>query len=349
MTLPQSLLTLRLSSPSFLETIITNANIPIYSTETTASTTTLSRCDPYHGLSLVAHVHWPERHSSKGKSKDSSPAQISMDGSIKSEDDLLKRNRLNTSRKFRIPGHSESLKWKRVQGIFHCTTSTGSTVATFEPAILTAAARLSVYVPTLSGLPQSQGCVSWLLADYLIVTAMLLLTHHEDWQGFAPSAPASASSSTTHIPLHIPRSSPAPMPLAQSPPASPLVPHFPHHPKFHTIPHARSHAQFSRSPTTASSYSYGTPSPQTRSHSPSASSVWDTASSHSSSQSEKQRRLAVVNYESVPQQSRQPYYAQQRQHQTSYEFDVQVPDEEPPPYEQIQWTVRLRQPRRTVA
>ena len=94
--IPATLLTLRLSSPSFLETILTDNGRPVYSTETYGNTTSLSRCDSYSGLTLVANLNWPEHSSPKGKCKESPQAQLFFDGSTMSEDDLLKRNRLNT-------------------------------------------------------------------------------------------------------------------------------------------------------------------------------------------------------------------------------------------------------------
>ena len=133
--LPLTHLTLRLSSPSFLETILTHDGHPCYSTETYENSTSLSRCDPVRGLVLVANIRWPEHETSKGKSKEPPVPKVMMDGWLKSEDDLLRRNCLNTydsppphvfhkltchssSRKFYVPGHSHSLKWKRVQGVF---------------------------------------------------------------------------------------------------------------------------------------------------------------------------------------------------------------------------------------
>jgi hypothetical protein len=94
--IPPTLLTLRLSSPSFLETILTSEGSPVYATETYGNTTSLSRCDSSNGLTLIANIHWPEHHSAKGKGKETASARLFIDGTMMSEEDLLKRNCLNT-------------------------------------------------------------------------------------------------------------------------------------------------------------------------------------------------------------------------------------------------------------
>lgn len=331
--IPATLLTLRLSSPSFLETILTTHGCPVYSTETYGSTTSLSRCDPAHGLTLIANIHWPDRHSrlaappadrcAKGKARQSSPsassgARLFIDGSTVSEEDLLKRNRLNTSRKFRIPGHSHSLKWRRVQGVFQCTTSAGAPVAVFEPAIITAPARLNVFVATLSGLPapppqvQADG-ISATLVDYLLVTALLLLIHPEDWHGFsAAPRPAPAPPARTALPhLDIPASHPDARPRAQHTPetrgaASGSTPVSP-------ITSAVSERSFPFSPCSSSDTLSQCWDPERPPAAPYPSCV--NACVHAD------RELAAESKEAA-------------------EY------EPPPPYEEIQWTVRVRQPRR---
>ncbi|KAF8588678.1 hypothetical protein K439DRAFT_1629475 [Ramaria rubella] len=290
---PSSLLTLRLSSPSFLETILTHDTRPVYSTETNGNTTSLSRCDPYHGLTLIANINWPERSFPKGKGREFPPAQIFINGASVTEDELLKRNCLNTSRKFRVPGHSHSLKWRRVQGVFQCTSSSGTPVAVFEPPILTARARMNIFVPTLSGLPEPQGSpVSPILVDYLIVTALILLTHPEDWHGFAPS-----SSSTHTLPVLDISSSYYPVMSSQSTPVSPITSSF-------------------------SDSSYQT-SPQLASPTV-TSSCWDHERVSSDSCHSQTPAVDIT---------------------TQFKEDV-IDYEPPPPYEEIQWTVRVRQPRR---
>ncbi|KAF8520364.1 hypothetical protein BU17DRAFT_88953 [Hysterangium stoloniferum] len=309
---PTTLLTLRLSSPSFLETILTDNNQPVYSTETSENTTSLFRCHPYHGLTPVANIHWPKRASPKGKGKDFSSAQIFMDGSLTSEDDLLKRNCLNTyvppsaypfcklisrcsSRKFRIPGHSGALKWRRVQGVFQCVTSSGTPVAVFEPPILTARARMHVFVPTLSGLPEIHSGVSSVLVDYLIVTVLLLITHPEDWHGFAPSPVSHPVDLPSLTQLQIPYTRPS----TASTPSSPLSPSSP----------STSDTSYYTSSTPVQIPTPATPSP-----------CWEPR--------RDLRRLA-----------------------SSVDFTPTIKEEicdlePPPPYEEIQWTVRVRQPRR---
>ncbi|KAF8518720.1 hypothetical protein JB92DRAFT_2901355 [Gautieria morchelliformis] len=303
--IPPTLLTLRLSSPSFLETVLTNNACPVYATETYGNTTSLSRCDSTNGLTLIANIHWPEHRSTKGKGKESASAQLFIDGSTMTEEDLLKRNCLNTSRKFRIPGHSHSLKWRRVQGVFQCTSSDGTPVAVFEPAILTARARLNVFVSTLSGLacpqPQAQADgVSSILVDYLIVTALFLTTHPEDWRGFSPSTPrvpVPSHTSLPHlsIPASPPQSFPAPQTLASWTPVSPI--------------------------TSAVSES-------------SSSAPWENAS--------EQRRGGAPTESGVSRQSS----VSCMNLDLSAELKEAIEYEPPPPYEEIQWTVRVRQPRR---
>ncbi|GJJ06272.1 hypothetical protein Clacol_000463 [Clathrus columnatus] len=332
---PSPQLTLRLSSPSFLETVLTEEGLPVYSTETYENNTTLSRCDPYYGLSLVASIQWPHHESStsfcKGKAKEFPSPRIFINGTSVSDDELLKRNFVNTSRKFRLPGHSVSFKWRRVQGVFQCVSSSGTPVAVFEPAILTARARITIYVnATTTAFSDVGDRVSTLLADYIVVTALLLTTHPQDWQGLRTSPPSPLELPVLDISADSPTSSSPFSPLsALSMPSTPLTAtsiststsNYPHYP----IPTPRLYTNSTHS----HAHSQSLPS-----------SEWGYQQQQSQQQFSRQEgRLSPRHASTFDLTSSSTFFDKQE--------DFLLEQESPPPYEEIQWTVRVRQPRRT--
>jgi len=77
------LLDLKLSSPSFLDAVATDADAdkPLYAVETVGSSTTIWRSDPWDGSAKIADIRWPKDLPRKGKGRD--PAQVAtlqMDG-----------------------------------------------------------------------------------------------------------------------------------------------------------------------------------------------------------------------------------------------------------------------------
>lgn len=63
------LLTLRLSSPSFLDSSVTDdiTKDPLYIIKTTDTSTSIRRDDPWQGNTKTADINWPKRAPAKGK------------------------------------------------------------------------------------------------------------------------------------------------------------------------------------------------------------------------------------------------------------------------------------------
>ncbi|KAI0058729.1 hypothetical protein BV25DRAFT_1994034 [Artomyces pyxidatus] len=196
------LLHLKLSSPSFLDSVVHDgtSDNPLYVIETEDNTTKIRRSDQ-KGFVNVARVRWrlSERTSRKAK-QDLTGVQVSFGkGQWKPADEFLgySYGSLSSYRKFYLPHHPHSMRWKRVGQAFFCTTeNVKGPVAILDPALLTAPPQLRIFDPLFrqdhsrpqrshSGLPLS-------LLDFLLVTAMLLVTPSDEWTNVTregPSAP----------------------------------------------------------------------------------------------------------------------------------------------------------------
>lgn len=87
------LLILKLSSPSFLDSVATDvvSETPLYSVETVGSSTTIWRSDPWGGSVKIADICWPKDIPLKGKGRDTHGAIIQMgDPRWKDTDTYLK-------------------------------------------------------------------------------------------------------------------------------------------------------------------------------------------------------------------------------------------------------------------
>ncbi|KAH7888846.1 hypothetical protein F5I97DRAFT_1925404 [Phlebopus sp. FC_14] len=189
-----SLLTLKLSSPSFLDAVAMDlaSDRPLYSVETVNSSTTIWRSDPWDGSAKIADIRWPRELPLKGKGRDNTHgALVQMNGSRwKETSSFLKDGSIGCSRKFHIPHHPHTLKWKRADNVYQCTTVTSKgPVATLETLADDTAPTLKVF-ETLGNLHESMpqldhAGISLSLLDHLFVTALLLVTEPEDWMTIA--------------------------------------------------------------------------------------------------------------------------------------------------------------------
>ncbi|KII92603.1 hypothetical protein PLICRDRAFT_172675 [Plicaturopsis crispa FD-325 SS-3] len=180
----KALLTLRLTSASFLDSVVLNNNLqkPLYRIETAHSRTTLLRYDAQDEANNAAEIKWTTGVY-KGRSKDlHDGAFIQMAGDRwKSAESFLKVGGIVSARKFQIPNYPHSLKWKRSGSSFHCTTSqVKGPIAVFEPAFRSVTPRLIIYETFHDEheiAPRREHCgVAVMLIDYLLVTALLLGT-----------------------------------------------------------------------------------------------------------------------------------------------------------------------------
>ncbi|KAG2135504.1 hypothetical protein DEU56DRAFT_394576 [Suillus clintonianus] len=184
------LLVLKLSSPSFLDSVATDlvAETPLYSVETVGSSTTVWRSDPWGASVKIADICWPKELPLKGKGRDTHGALIQMgDPRWKDTDSYLKYASLGNSRKFSLPNHPHVLKWKRTGRTYQCTTSSCkgpiASLDTLQDDENTP--RLKVFEtlgPVHQSVPQVEHAgISLSLLDNLFVTALLLVTEADDW------------------------------------------------------------------------------------------------------------------------------------------------------------------------
>jgi hypothetical protein len=90
------LLTLRLSSPSFLDSIVNDdiTKEPLYYIKTVGTSTTIRRADPWEGNTKTADINWPGSAPAKGKGI-SDGILIQMRGARwKGSETLLRRSTL---------------------------------------------------------------------------------------------------------------------------------------------------------------------------------------------------------------------------------------------------------------
>ncbi|KAF5386250.1 hypothetical protein D9615_002634 [Tricholomella constricta] len=185
----QPLLTLKLSSSTFLDSFVTDdvTEQPLYTIRTVGITTTIKRADPWDGDTRTAEIKWPKTAPAKGKGI-SDGVLIQMRGlRWKGSETLLKRGSiLSGPRKFNIPNYSQNLKWRRVGNSYWCTTAAvKGPIAILDPAVDSLPPRLNVF-ETLHDKYDARPMlvhhgVSILLLDYLLVTALFLVTDVQDW------------------------------------------------------------------------------------------------------------------------------------------------------------------------
>ncbi|KAI3609602.1 hypothetical protein WG66_001267 [Moniliophthora roreri] len=202
------LLTLSLSSPSFLDSKVQDdmSSYALYTIKTEGTVTTISRSDKWGDILKTAVIKWPKHISSKGKGgKGKGTEEVELQirgGRMKSADDFLSSaTMLSAPRRFKIPGYSHALKWKAVGSSFLCfAASAKGPIAILEPAVDAAPPRLKVF-ETLHDkydarpMAVHQG-VSVLLLDYLLVSALLLVTDIQEWTMVRPSSAQGASGSS---------------------------------------------------------------------------------------------------------------------------------------------------------
>ncbi|KAF9446228.1 hypothetical protein P691DRAFT_674056, partial [Macrolepiota fuliginosa MF-IS2] len=184
------LLTLNLSSHSFLDSTLKDdlSSYPLYTVRTIDMTTTVVRTDPWDATTRAAVVKWPKIvPTSKGKNVPDG-VLVQVGGSRwKGGDSFLKPTTSKTGpRKFNLPHYSHSLKWRKHGTEYWCTTSSvKGPIAIFDPAIETIPGRLIVFETLYdkyeTGPMLAHHGVSLFLLDYLLITAILLVTDIQEW------------------------------------------------------------------------------------------------------------------------------------------------------------------------
>ncbi|TFK66534.1 hypothetical protein BDN72DRAFT_143828 [Pluteus cervinus] len=183
------LLTLKLSSLSLLDCIVYEefTQDPFYTVTTEGVSTTITRAGRGGSTVTTALLKWPKSPPTKGRGKEIEGITIRMRGAQWRGGETLLRPGLFQSapRRFNIPNYSQSMKWRKSGNSFWCTTSgVKGPIAVLEP-VANSPARLKVY-ETLHDRYDARALdvhhgVSTLLLDYLIVTALLLVSTVEDY------------------------------------------------------------------------------------------------------------------------------------------------------------------------
>ncbi|KAI0316512.1 hypothetical protein OF83DRAFT_1084227 [Amylostereum chailletii] len=199
------ILSLTLSSPSFLDSVVHDgvSDNPLYVIETEANLTKIRRSDA-KGFINVARVRWREDPAffSKSKKELSGVLLAFGKGQWKPADEFLgySYSSLSSYRKFYLPHHSNSLRWKRSgSSSYSCTTATvKGPVAILEPAVLIAPPHIKIFDPIFrtgsTARPQrSHAGVPISLLDFLLVTSMLLLTEHDEWTNVTRTRPVTTA------------------------------------------------------------------------------------------------------------------------------------------------------------
>ncbi|KAL0956623.1 hypothetical protein HGRIS_002758 [Hohenbuehelia grisea] len=189
------LVTLKLSSLSFLDSVVQDdfSRDPLYTIKTNGTTSTIKRSGPWSSaIERTAVIKWPTMVPAAGKNSVGVLVQMKEDEYWRNADEFLhqsssKKIMSSPSRKFNIPRYSHTLRWKRVGHAYWCTCpSVKGPIAIFEPKVDSVPARLKVY-ETLhdknDGARQehAHNGVHTLLLDYLLVTALLLVTDIQEW------------------------------------------------------------------------------------------------------------------------------------------------------------------------
>ncbi|EMD37653.1 hypothetical protein CERSUDRAFT_94651 [Gelatoporia subvermispora B] len=190
-----ALLTLRLSSQSFLDAVITDAatKAPLYLSETVRDLTTLYRLDA-GAATRAARVRWPPRVERRGRS--GREVQLG-DGAWRSAEDFLRPNSLGNvaTRKFEIPQYPHTLKWKIVPGnAYHCTTPALKTPLAIldmpphgSPKLRILHSLIPVASPTGSSssspasVAASHAGIALHVLEHLLASALLLVTGVQEW------------------------------------------------------------------------------------------------------------------------------------------------------------------------
>ncbi|KAI8994004.1 hypothetical protein BD414DRAFT_270047 [Trametes punicea] len=203
---PKPIIVLKLSGSSFLDTVIRDDKTkdPIYILETANDLTSVYRLDHQRDEPVkAAAVQWP-LHPVRIKGKTGRSVQFG-NGSWRDTEDLLKAGPLGGTavRKFNIPHYPNSLKWRLIPGNCFCcvTHAVKGPVAVLDAATLSAPPRLKVYHPLIDrDLARSQDNykgVPTVFLDYLVVTALLLVTDVQEWLDRPREARIPGSSSYT--------------------------------------------------------------------------------------------------------------------------------------------------------
>ncbi|KAI0249610.1 hypothetical protein BJV78DRAFT_655071 [Lactifluus subvellereus] len=205
------LMTLRLSSPSFLDSVVHDGSSdnPLYVLDTDDNVTKVRRSDP-KGFINVSRVRWPaDIHKlSSRKIKDFAGIEVAFGrGSWKPANEFLGNpyGSFSSYRKFYIPHHQPSLRWRRSGPHYICTTETvKGPVAILEPAMQREFPQLKILDPLFrlgssrpqrmhNGLPLS-------LLDFLLVTAMLLVTPADEWMNVTRTNPSEPPPDASYLP-----------------------------------------------------------------------------------------------------------------------------------------------------
>ncbi|KAG8725002.1 hypothetical protein FRC12_024237 [Ceratobasidium sp. 428] len=199
MAFPPVCAALRLSSASFLEGVLTDADgSPAYSLFTARGVTTLSRVGQSLTRTQIAQVTWPKEARDIERAKEAGETVVATSNGKMLMDDVLRPSGSGRTRKMYVSGSPTALRWRFESGAWMCTTPSRALVATLKlvpgrpgttlfvhttslPAMATQYNRHTGYdSDTSESSPNPHAAQA--LFDSLVLAAVLLCTHPDAWR-----------------------------------------------------------------------------------------------------------------------------------------------------------------------
>ncbi|KAG9125110.1 hypothetical protein FRC07_008948 [Ceratobasidium sp. 392] len=198
MAFPPVSAALRLSSASFLEGVLTDADgSPAYSLFTARGVTTLSRVGQSLARTQIAQITWPKEARDLERAKEAGETVVATSNGKMLMDDVLRPSGSGRTRKMYVAGSSTPLRWRFESGAWMCTTPSRALVATLK--LVPGRPGTTLFIHTTS-LPASSNPynrhgydsdtsesspnphAARALYDSLVLAAVLLSTHPDAWR-----------------------------------------------------------------------------------------------------------------------------------------------------------------------
>ncbi|QRV79096.1 hypothetical protein RhiJN_07111 [Ceratobasidium sp. AG-Ba] len=221
MAFPPITAALRLSSASFLEGVLADADgTPAYSLFTTRGVTTLSRVGQSLSRTQITQITWPREARDRERAKEAGETVVTTSNGKMLMDDVLRPSGSGRTRKMYVSGSTVPLRWRFESGTWQCTTPSRALVATLKLVPGHPGTTLFIHTTSLPGSPNPYRHAGYdsdtsesspnphaaqALFDSLVLAAVLLCTHPDAWR-----ARLAAQRSERPLPSPPVRASPVP-------------------------------------------------------------------------------------------------------------------------------------------
>ncbi|KAG9076794.1 hypothetical protein FRC06_009317 [Ceratobasidium sp. 370] len=199
MAFPPVVAALRLSSASFLEGVLADADgSPAYSLFTTRGVTTLSRVGQSLTRTQLAQITWPREARDRERAKEAGETVVATSSGKMLMDDVLRPSGSGRTRKMYVAGSATPLRWRLESGAWICTTPSRALVATLTLVPGRPGTTLFFHTTSLpaSSSPYNRHAgydsdtsesspnphAAQALRDCLVLAAVLLCTHPDAWR-----------------------------------------------------------------------------------------------------------------------------------------------------------------------